>query len=113
MQHQVMLVRDLHHLVTTGDKEDREGLANILDFAKCFDRVNTSYLLQVLENQTFGSKFLSWIRLLYVDSKCSLIFNGWGQTALKLTRGVQQGDPLSPFLFALSLEPLGNLLREH
>lgn len=107
---QVMLVRDLQHLITS---QRRGGLATFLDFAKAYDRVNRPYLFKVLARQGFGTKFLSWIRLLYTDSQCSLMLNGWAQEPLAPSRGVKQGDPLSPFLFALSLEPLGNLLRAH
>ncbi|OWZ22250.1 reverse transcriptase [Phytophthora megakarya] len=105
---QIMLARDLHHLETS---LKRKGLVTFLDFAKAYDRVNRPYLLRVLERQGFGPRFLAWIRLLYSDSKCSLMINGWAQDSLTPTRGVKQGDPLSPYLFALSLEPLGNLLR--
>jgi hypothetical protein len=65
IHHQVLLVRDLQNLVSfRGD----EGLAVFLDFAKAYDRVNREYLFRVIEKQGFGSHFLAWIRLLYVDS---------------------------------------------
>jgi hypothetical protein len=43
----------------------------------------------------------------------SLMLNGWMQPAFEPTRGVRQGDPLSPLLFLSSLEPMCNLLRQH
>ncbi|KAK1941979.1 Retrovirus-related Pol polyprotein from type-2 retrotransposable element R2DM [Phytophthora citrophthora] len=98
----------MFHLITSrGDS----GVAPFLDFAKAYDRVNRDYLFKVMEKQGFGEVFLSWIRLLYNGSVCSLMINGWAQDAIRPSRGVKQGDPLSPFLFALALEPLGNLLR--
>lgn len=106
---QVILVRDLQVLMTSADAV---GLATFLDFAKAYDRVNRPYLFRVMDRQGFGPNFLAWIRLMYTDAQCSLMINGWAQDPLLPSRGVKQGDPLSPFLFCLSLEPLGNLLRD-
>ncbi|OWZ14899.1 Pol Polyprotein [Phytophthora megakarya] len=68
-----MLVRDLQHLVTS---RGCKGVATFLDFAKAYDRVNREYLFKVMECQGFGPKTLSWIRLLYKGSQCSLMQNG-------------------------------------
>ncbi|GMF37842.1 unnamed protein product [Phytophthora lilii] len=106
---QIIFVRDLQHLLTT---QRHKGLATFPDFAKAYDRVNRDYLFKVLERQGFGPKFMAWIRLMYKDSKCSLMLNGWAQAPLTPLRGVKQGDPLSPFRFDLCLVPLGNLLRK-
>ncbi|OWZ19205.1 hypothetical protein PHMEG_0006580 [Phytophthora megakarya] len=85
--------------------------AAFLGFAKAYDRVNWDYLFQVLTRVGYGPIFCSWVRLLYSDVQAVLSLNGSLQEILFPTRGVKQGDPLSSLLFVLSIEPLGNLLR--
>ena len=47
-----------------------------LDQEKVFDGVDWSYLFLVLEKMGFGLSFISWIRLLYYNVRCSVLVNG-------------------------------------
>lgn len=42
--------------------------------------------------------------------KCSLLINGSPQETLYPSRGIRQGDPISPYLFILCPEVLGQML---
>ena len=44
-------------------------------------------------------------------SKAAIMVNGHQGVPFSLERGVPQGDPLSPILYALSLEPLLDRIR--
>ncbi|GMF30607.1 unnamed protein product [Phytophthora lilii] len=101
-------VRDLQHLLTT---QRHKGLAAFLDFAKAYDRVNREYLFKVLERQGFGPKFIAWIRLMYKDSKCSLMLNGWAQAPLTPLRGVKMEIHYLLFFLICASFPL-DLLRK-
>jgi hypothetical protein len=39
--------------------------------------------------------------------------NGWLTYRCSINRGVRQGDPLSPYVFILCVELLGNAVRKH
>ena len=78
----------------------------LLDQEKAFDKVDWTYLVLVLERLGFGPSFLSWIRVLYSTPTSKLKVNCSLSDSFQLKRGVRQGDPLSPLLFVLAMEPL-------
>ena len=82
-----------------------------LDFEKAFDRVSWRYRDAVLRWLGFPESFITMVNALYNEASVRLIINGKLGERITQTRGVRQGCPLSPFIFALFVEPLGELLR--
>lgn len=73
---------------------------------KAFDRVEWEYLFLVLEHMGFGNECLSLLRLVYKAPTVAVLTNGLISPYFRLGRGTCQGDPASPSIFALALEPL-------
>ena len=96
-------------------KENLKGEQSLvsLDFAKAYDKVDVGYMIHVLERMDFPDGLVLMIKSLYKNSFFKVI------TATGLTQkglfgsGVKQGDPLSPFLFNLALEPLLEMCRQN
>lgn len=59
----------------------------------------------------FGEGFIKWVNIIYSDPRATVITNGLTSPFFSLTRGTKQGDPLSPLLFTLFLEPLATAIR--
>ena len=60
----------------------------------------------------FGTSLLNWIKVFYCDIESCILNNGWPSNFFKLSRGVRQGCPLSPYLFILSVEILADAIRQ-
>lgn len=74
------------------------------DAEKAFDWVNWKFLFTVLRCIGLGDNMLWWIASIYTFQTAQVKINGVLSSPFEITYRTRQGCPLSPFLFALSLE---------
>ena len=86
------------------------GMICKLDVEKAFDQVSQSFLLQMLERSGFSAKWRQWIFFCLSTVRFSILINGFPCGFFGNTRGLRQGDLLSPLLFVLVMEALGRML---
>lgn len=91
------------------NKDKLSGLLCKMDFEKDYDRVEWSFLLYLLRRMGFGVKGRSWIRECVSSAYLSIIVYGSRKGFFPAKRGLQQGDPLSPFLFVIVGEALNHM----
>ena len=84
-----------------------------IDQEKAFDRVNWQFLHKALSKMNFGPKFIRCIQTMYTAVSCKISNNGYLSRSITLERGVRQGCPLSPLLYCIVAETLGNLIRNN
>ncbi|KAL0282747.1 UNVERIFIED_CONTAM: hypothetical protein Sradi_7253000, partial [Sesamum radiatum] len=81
-----------------------------VDLRKAYDTVEWDFLKAALTLFGFPERFIQWIVECVTTPSYSVCFNGAPHGFFRGTRGLRQGDPMSPFLFVLVMEVLTLIL---
>ncbi|XP_019236035.1 PREDICTED: uncharacterized protein LOC109216346 [Nicotiana attenuata] len=77
-----------------------------LDMTKDYDRLSWLLLTKVLRKMGFSERFIGLVYGIVSNNWYSLLLNGPPHSFFKSSKGVKQGDPLSPTLSILAVEVL-------
>ena len=105
-------VRLLNDILEQTEIQNIPGILLQLDFRKAFDTIEWEFIQKTLALFNFGESIQRWISTFYTNPESSVLNNGFCTNSFKLSRGVRQGCPLSPYLFILSVELLACKIRQ-
>ena len=106
-----IIVQELLH--SFRQRKVKNGLMAVkLDLQKAYDRVNWSFLKTVLANFGFNETFVGWLMECVTSVYFALLINGGITEHFNPSRGLRQGDLLSPYLFTLCQDVLSRLLEK-
>ncbi|KAN0043399.1 hypothetical protein ACTA71_011051 [Dictyostelium dimigraforme] len=103
IQDNIQIMKDVIEL---SNKQKVSTLITFYDFNKAFDSISHKSIQRTLDYIGSPPKFTSIILNLLKDTKNKIKVNDYVVDGITIKRGTKQGDPISPTLFALVLEPL-------
>ncbi|KAL0443831.1 UNVERIFIED_CONTAM: putative mitochondrial protein, partial [Sesamum latifolium] len=107
----ILLAFELNHFLNTKTRGAQGWMALKLDISKAYDKVEWSFLDQVMSKLGFPPPFIRLIMLCVSTISYFFMLGGKQFGSLVPDRGLRQGDPLSPYLFLLCTESFSALLQ--
>lgn len=106
----VILLREVLHCFRMKNYKKAQFCLKV-DLSKAFDRMQWSYLEEILPLYGFPAQVISWIMACVSSAEYTIILNGRGDGFFKPTCGLRQGCALSPYLFIIGMDLLSRKLQ--
>ena len=108
----IMVAFETLHCLQRYNSGTHGYMAVKLDMSKAYDRVEWVFLEGIMRRMGFNEGWIHLIMLCVKTVTYSVLVNGEPCGMIHPTRGIRQGDPLSPFLFLLCTEGLNGLIKK-
>ena len=93
-------------------KEKSKLFVAFIDFKKAYDTIDRYHLLVKLKDAGIGGLFLNAIKAMYTSVKYCIKLNDGLTSPIESSKGLKQGDVLSPMLFNLFVNDLKDIFDD-
>ena len=108
----VLMAHELMDHINKKRKGKDGEMALKLDMSKAYDRVEWRCLQKIMERLGFHERWIRIVMACVSSVTYAIRLNGQPCGRIVPSRGLRQGDPLSPYLFLLCAEGLSALLHK-
>ncbi|XP_057443830.1 uncharacterized protein LOC130735982 [Lotus japonicus] len=105
-----IILQEIVHFMNQKRKNNKNVVFK-LDLEKAYDRVDWHFLHATLNAFGFPSSINALIMHCVSSASLSILWNGIRLPSFRSSRGLQQGDPLSLYLFVLCMERLAHMIQ--
>ena len=81
-----------------------------IDLEKVYDKLEWSFIRDTLLRFNLPKNLIELIMSCILSVATSILFNGGALDTFMPTGGIRQGDPLSPYIFIMRMDYLGQLI---
>ena len=108
----VLVAFETMHCIDQKRKGKEAMMVVKLDISKAYDRVEWPYLEASLRKMGFHEKWITLMMMCVKTVSYSVLINGEPKGKIVPSKGLRQGDPISPYLFLLCAEGLSAMLKK-
>jgi hypothetical protein len=108
----ILVAFEAMHSLKTAQRRGPGQMALKLDMSKEYDRVEWNFLEGMMRRMGFVDSWVKLVMHCISSVSYSVVVNGVPNGMIYPSRGLRQGDPLSPYLFLLCGEGLSALLHK-
>nr|KYP54028.1 Retrovirus-related Pol polyprotein LINE-1 [Cajanus cajan] len=106
----VIVFQEVMHSMKS-KKGNKGWMAIKIDLEKAYDRLNWNFIKDTLLDIGLPSSFINLVWACISSAKFRMLWNGEALSEFLPSRGVRQGDPISPYIFVLCMERLFHLIN--
>lgn len=106
----IMMAYELLHSMKVNKKKKEGAMTIKLDMSIAYDRIEWPYLQAVLTKLGFSGQWKNLIMTCVTYVWYQVLVNGRSREVIIPSKGLRQGDPMSPYMFLLCAEGLNFLM---
>ncbi|KAA3457985.1 reverse transcriptase [Gossypium australe] len=107
----VLLAYEILHTFRQKRTRLKGYMAVKLDMSKAYDKVEWDFVKKMMIKMGFAQEWVGLIMKCITSVSYAVNINGHRGRVFQPSRGLRQGDPLSPFLFLICNDDLSSLMR--